>query len=1361
MRGQLFTSDFLNEGIKETRFWQDLEEGVFQRSRERVQRIFSAFPASATPNEAVTEDEIIVPVLETLGWTDHLSQQSTKARRQVPDLLLFADEARKETAMSLSADVDRFRHGIALVESKRWQRSLDREDRSDPFGKGAPSTQILNYLSRAEVLSDDHIRWGMLTNGRHWRLYWQGARSRSEDFLELDVAALAQMADLQFDLDSVEAKPDQCEHYLKVFFLLFGKAAFLADPQDPTARTFHQLALEESRLWEEKVSEDLGQRVFDEVFPDLIAALAKHDAQAPDPLTKEYLDQAREAGLLLLYRLLFLLYAEDRNLLPANDDRYDDYSLRKIRLGIAKRIDEGDVFSSSATRYHTHAADLFRSINAGDRSIGLPPYNGGLFDPSASPLLERTRIPDDGFAPILDRISRHQLQDHHAWINYRDLSVQHLGSVYERLLEFDAVVSDRGEIELQPHPFARKGSGSYYTHDDLVQLLLRETVGPLRREIVTAFEQAIAKFAGAQRAKPENFAELGKADPASRLLSLKICDPAMGSGHFLVSLVDYLTDQVLEQIAAASEAAPPTNEEAYESPVVERIRTIRKQIEKAAKEGGWRLEEDRLDDRHLVRRMVLKRVVYGVDKNPMAVELAKVALWLHTFTVGAPLSFLDHHLRCGDSLYGEWVDRVTDGVSELGALHLEGTRAQLNAASHTFREVATLTDADIGEVHRSKKLYEAGETTLRPLNNLLDFWHALAWLPGKKKRSLPEHPGLRVLTQEIFGNLLEVIEAGQVQAPNEKQDAEAQAVNDILTATGEVARRERFLHWELAFPTVWQALDRRGEIGGFDAVIGNPPWDRIKLQEVEWFAERRRKIATAPRAADRKKKIRALEKKGDPLWALFQAAKARAETAASVARSGGQYPLLSKGDINLYSLFVERATRLIRPGGVVGLLTPSGIASDKTAAAFFREIATTGRLGALFDFENKKIFFPDIHASFKFSALVFGGRERTFPEASCAFFLHSVDELENPERSFPLGPQDFSAVNPNTGTAPIFRTRRDAEITTAIYERLPVLVDRRTAPPTKAWPVRYVRMFDMTNDSHLFKRRDELEAKGYYPVAGNRWKKGEEEYVPLYEGKMVQMYDHRAASIKVNPANVQRPASPLEPSMNQKMLPTWLPDPQYWVPLASVTLRPLWAVAFKDVTAPTNRRTMISAIVAACGMGNTLPALVPSTDDTRSYRGSAPLLVANLNAFVFDYLARQKVQGQHLNLYIAEQIPVYTVEQLGSRKLNSSLLEHIRDQVLHLSYTAIDLEPFARDMGYEGDPFPWDEEDRRHRMARLDALFFHLYGVDRNDADYILNTFPIVRAEDEKEFGRFLTRDLILAYMNAVAAGDFETRVSA
>ncbi|HEX4157059.1 MAG TPA: hypothetical protein VHY79_01165 [Rhizomicrobium sp.] len=517
-----------------------------------------------------------------------------------------------------------------------------------------------------------------------------------------------------------------------------------------------------------------------------------------------------------------------------------------------------------------------------------------------------------------------------------------------------------------------------------------------------------------------------------------------------------------------------------------------------------------------------------------------------------------------------------------------------------------------------------------------------------------------------------------------------------------------------------------------------------------------------------------LKKANDPLFNDYEVAVAHADMALRLSREGGEYPLLGRGDINIYSLFVERAQRLIKPDGIAGLLVPSGIASDKSSAEFFQSIATSGRLIALLDFENRgrenTDFFPDVDSRFKFCALVASGVNRRAEQATCGFFLTGDIDLEDRERVFPLTPDDFALVNPNTGTAPIFRSRRDAALTTAIYNRLPILVKRDDEGEIveNAWPVRYFTMFHMTNDSNLFWTRERLESYGAYPVPGSRWKKGKQQFVPLYEGKMVQAFDHRAASVVVNPQNVHRPGQPSAATPEQHSNANWTPTPQFWINAEIVAENnpAKWSLGFKEITSVTNARTMIASIMPAVGFGNKLPLFLEQDDGSATE--FAPALVANFNSFIYDFIARQKVHAQTLNLYIMEQLPVLPEDPYARKFGKRRAGEIVREHVLRLSYTAHDLEDFARDMGYVDrkmgevrPPFRWDEEERAHLRARLDALYFLLYGItDRDDVRYILDSFPIVREHDEKAFGRYRTRDLILAYMNALEAGDAETVVA-
>ena len=1360
MSGQLFTQYYLTEGIKPT-IGQKFSAANMQAFRDGIRQRYDALRAHRNPNEAVTEQELIRPVLELLGWTDYLPQQGAARNEDIPDLLLFADADSKARAAAGSNPDQRYADALAVEESKRFGLPLDARDEHDVVRARSPHGQILRYLSTAENVSDGGARWGILTNGGVWRLYDQRARPRATGYYEVDLADILRPG---------------VEDGLRTFNLLFRRDSFLL--RAGTTDTFLERALEEGRRYERQVAQDLSRVVFERAFPSLAQAL--FDAGGTD------LAQVRQAALVLLYRLLFVLYAEDRGLLPVNDTGYDDYGLRKrVRDDVADRRTRGDTFSTLAASYYDHVTTLCKIIDRGDASIGLPPYNGGLFAAEAAPLLEAVRLPDAAFAPIVHDLSHTETDGERRFVNYRDMSVQQLGSIYERLLEREPVVGDGGRIVIRPNPYARKDSGSFYTPQELVDLIVGRTLKPLVDERLEAFERKADELKSDRRPKAERKAELRKLDPAEAVLDLKVLDPAMGSGHFLVTAVDYLSDDIAGLVEYAP-VYPEWLDGEYESPLVGRIASIRDDILLRAEESNWILDEAQLTDQAIIRRMVLKRCIYGVDKNPLTVELAKVSLWLHSFTVGAPLSFLDHHLRCGDSLVGL---RVTDAQADLrplgggGGLFAMSAIAGAETAADGMQRIEEMSDADVAEVRESAKLFRGVEEATADLRGLLDFLCGLRWLTaGMKRLDRMDRQGLvsETLGRQpaiAFKLLSRGPDAIDAQTSDDAPPVSSwDAFNDLWNDARAVAGREGFLHWEAAFPGVWRGWqDQRpeGALGGpspagFDAVIGNPPWDRIKLQEVEWFATRDLELARAPTAAARRAGIRQLREQRAPLADEFDAAKERADKLGQLIRASGHYPLLGGGDINLYSLFVERAMGLIKPDGFVGLLTPSGIYADKTAARFFKSVSTKGRVSGLFDFENRRLgtglppYFPDVDSRFKFCALVFGGERRKFDETACAFFLHDTETIDDPDRCFPLAPEDFARVNPNTGTAPIFRTRRDADITRRIYERHPVLVDRSGGEERKTWPVRYHRMFDMTNDSHLFRTAAQLEEAGFYPVHGNCWKRGDELCLPLYEGKMVQAFDHRAASVVVNPQNLNRPAQPRQATPEEHADPNWLPDPQFWVGEDAIEWPHGlgWAVSFKDVTAPTNVRTMIASIIPRSGVGNTLPLLMPDAVEIDDYLENAWLWAACLNSFAFDFVARQKVQGQHLNWFVVEQLPVIAPDDYDRRFGAVTARELVRDHVLRLTYTAHDMAPFARDLGYAGPPFVWDEEERRHLRARLDALYFHLYDLGRDDARYVLDTFPIVRREDENAFNSYRTRDLILAYMNALSAGDTETKVA-
>ncbi len=723
MPGQLFTHHFLTHGITETPEWRSSDAAAVNFQGGLIE-IFESFQGYRQPNEAVTEQELIRPVLELLGWADYLPQQGAARNEDIPDLLLFPGAGSKERAAARSSPEERYRDAVVVEESKRFGLPLDARD-ADGRRSRTPHGQMLRYLSTADIESESRVRWGILTSGGVWRLYDYRARPRATGYFEAD---LGQM------LDSGD------EDSLRLVYLLFRRSSFT--PQQGAAVSFLEAALAEGRSYEEQVTKDISGMVFERVFPSLVQALA--DA------TGAGLPEVRQAALIFLYRLLFVLYAEDRGLLPVNDPRYESYGLRNpVRQEIARRMDGAAGFSDSATIYYDHLMTLCGLIDRGDASIGLPPYNGGLFAAEAAPLLDRVRLPDTVVAPIVYDLSHAETAEGRRFVNYRDMSVQQLGSIYERLLEREPVRDDEGRIAVRLNPYARKDSGSFYTPQELVDLIVDRTLKPLAEERLTAFEKKAAELRSDRRPKVQREAELRSLDPAEAVLDLKVLDPAMGSGHFLVTAVDFLSDYIADLIEYVP-AVPGWLDGPYESPLVGRIAAIRSDILRRAGESDWVMDEAQLTDQAIIRRMVLKRCIYGVDKSPLTVELAKVSLWLHSFTVGAPLSFLDHHLRCGDSLLGLSVTEATADLNRLGGLFASSAIAGAEAAAGGMRRIEEMSDADVAEVRESAELFQGVEDATADLRSLLDFLCGLRWLTsGMKKRARAafEAPLLEALGQ--------------------------------------------------------------------------------------------------------------------------------------------------------------------------------------------------------------------------------------------------------------------------------------------------------------------------------------------------------------------------------------------------------------------------------------------------------------------------------------------------------------------------------------------------------------------------------------------------------------------------------------
>jgi hypothetical protein len=562
----------------------------------------------------------------------------------------------------------------------------------------------------------------------------------------------------------------------------------------------------------------------------------------------------------------------------------------------------------------------------------------------------------------------------------------------------------------------------------------------------------------------------------------------------------------------------------------------------------------------------------------------------------------------------------------------------------------------------------------------------------------------------------------------------------------------RALNWQAAFPRVFSRPEP-----GFDCVIGNPPWERLKVQEREFFAYSAPKIAEAVSAAKRRSLIGALENKNPELFSRYTQAKTSAERTMNYVRSSDRFPLTGKGDVNTYALFAEQARRIVAPTGRVGLLVPSGIATDHTTKEFFTELVESQTLRRLYDFENKEACFPDVHRSFKFCTLVYGGPKCTAPAADFVFFVRNMEAVEDPKRHIALSADDLVLLNPNTRTCPIFRSRRDAELTRRIYKRVPILVEHSRGERGNPWGVRFYTMFHQTNDAELFHTAEQI-AKMGFKLKGNRWVRKKEVFLPLYEAKMVQMYDHRAAGVIVDTDNWMRQGQTVATSVVSHQKQEFVPLPRWWVAESEVS-RALQGrgqppyLCYKDVTSPTNERTMIAAFIPHVAVVNSAPLMF--VEDEISGRLQCCLL-ANLNSFVLDFVARQKVGNVHLNFFIVEQLPVFTPDAYAERcpwSRNQKLEKWISDRVLKLTCTADDMKPLAEACGFKEGVHKWKPAERAELMAELDAAYFTLYGIKRDDVEYILSTFTGPGREPPPGMGWPQVRELILEAYDGLVRG--------
>ncbi|MYX51825.1 DNA methyltransferase [Streptomyces sp. SID8385] len=1210
------------------------------------------------------------------------------------------------------------RHGPALVHQVPWNQELDKRL---TFGQVPPQSMLQDCLNRTEA----HL-WAVLTNGRRVRLL-------------RDSSSFATAAYVEFDLEAI-FDGELFSEFVLLYCVLHASRFAVAEG---TAA---------SGCWLEKWRAEAvssGARALDQLrlgVQNALTALGTGFLRHPDNTRlREDTDPKalRDALLRLVYRLLFVFVAEDRGALldPKADERergaYERY-FSSARLRERARRRQG---TAHGDQYEALRIVLDALGKEGGRpELGLPGL-GGLFSPKeADAPLDGLKLSNESLLAAVRHLAQMRDPGARRWrpIDYRHLDAEELGSVYESLLELEPKHSatDRTFELIEVAGNSRKTTGSYYTPSSLIECLLDTTLDPV-------IDDAVKR--GEQRA-----AEAGHPDPTDdivdELLSLTVCDPACGSGHFLVASAR----RIAKRVASVRERNP--------EPTVDAVR-------------------------HALHQVVA-RCVYGVDLNPMAVELAKVSLWLEAMEPGKALGFLDAHVKHGNALLGATPSLLAGGVPDEAFDAIEGddkkyanalkkrnkaqrggqsdlfTDAEVTVAANTrlAAELTRITNApadELSQVNAQQAAYEAyvNSSAYTRERETADTWCAAFVWP--KHEGAPEAPTYDVVRGLVAGNVSTVSDA---------------TLAVVLT----LSEQYHFFHWHLEFPEVFTVPDSGASVdpatgwaGGFDAVVGNPPWDSVNFPETEFFAVRAPEIAATNNTAARKKRIQAL--KDDPdtvrLFDDYEAAKRRVYGESHFLRISGRYPLTGQGNLNLYALFAEDDRILTAARGRTGVIIPTGIATDARTQYFFKDLVSSGSLAALFDFENRASLFPAVDSRMKFCVLSLAGRSMRELAARFAFFLHDPAELESADKVFTLTPEEIILLNPNTGTCPVFRSRRDAEITLGIYRRVPVLLNESDKANGNPWGVSFLRMFDMSHDSHLFRPAaangetlDSMLADGWR-LDGNVLVRGDERLLPLYEAKMLHHYDHRWATYTDE-------GETRDLSLAEKQRPNTTARPRYWaseqdIPTGNLDKGGLetkadgvtqrlenrgwsrnWLLGWRDICRATDERTTIAGFLPKTAVANSLPVSTFAVDNVPAVGAFG----ACASSLALDFIARFKVGGTHLNFFITHQLPFLSPEQMGPH------LPFITCRIIELAYTAHDMQPLATDLGGVGAPFRWDVNRRTVIRAELDALFFHLYGITRDDASYILDTFPIVRRKDEAAHGEYRTKRLILAEYDRMAA---------
>ena len=1015
----------------------------------------------------VTRDAWIIPFLGLLGYEPRYNQRAYS----VDGLSFPVSHRASEVEDSPPIHIVGARQDLGRVPSSGRPRL-------------APHSLMQQYLNSTEAL------WGLVTNGKTLRLLRDSTFVRRQAYVEFDLQAI------------IEEK--RFEDFAALYRLIHRSRLpqGISDARDSLLEKYYAYSEEQGGRVRDHLRDGVEQCITrlangflshsanDELRRRVSAPSTENERITPDELYRQLLR--------LVYRFLFLLVSEDRGVLGAEPLYRDHYGIARLRRLLDHRAaysDNDDIWRSLRVLWLVLSDDTQRPSLEGKPMasvLGLPVLNGDLFAPVS---LDSLTVGNGDLLEAFYWLAWYKDEQTgvRRKVNYAALDVEELGSVYESLIELHpAIDTDSIGRPLFQLLFGagRKTTGTYYTPPQLVNELVQSALEPVLNE------------------RLNNSAH----DKQKAILSIRVCDPACGSGHFLLAASRRLGKELARIRTDEDEPAPERVSEAI--------------------------------------RDVVSHCIYGVDKNPLAVDLCRVALWLESYTEDKPLTFLDHRIRCGDSLIGifdlqqlkegipdkafeplEGDDKMTArelakrnrderlGQFDLFSWNLQGALSDLTIYS---REVDSISNDSPEDIRRKKQAFEQSHknaTWLRE-KEACDLWTAafFQWLK----------PGVAAITS---GAILERL-------------AERSVDRRIIGQALSISHRQKFFHWPLEFPEVFAER-------GFDVILSNPPWEHVELKEQEFFSTRDARIANASTQAERTRSVKQLKEDNPILYAEFVDALRGFDSARLFLSRSGRYPLTGRGRINTFAVFAELSRALVDSSGRTGIIVQSDIATSDTCKYFFQDLIEQKRLVSFHDFVNTEGIFPAVHRTHPHFCLLTmsGGPTEGAPVFS--FWNTNTSQLKDENRSFRLSADEIVLLNPNTRNCPIFRTQSDAELTKALYRRVPILwreADNGRSEDNQ-WRLKFSQgLFNMASDSHLFRTAGQLEADGYR-LEGNVFASPYDRYLPLYEGKMVHQFDHRWATYQEIDSSSQKKGNirSRDVTLQEKHDPNFVVQPRYWV----------------------------------------------------------------------------------------------------------------------------------------------------------------------------------------------------------------------